>query len=442
MNIAATLNARPVAYTRRRRRRRNGKPSGEISLKDASFVDAWLYGPEPSLPAWTDYGANALNLAQGGAPAVLGVGSRKWAAGASFVAGDSLTTPDNAALRFSRSQPFTMCAWVYTGTAAGQNVVSKTLTGTLFEYRLMINGGIVSWSLAENAGTLYNYTVSAPAIPANTWTLLVFGWDAGNDRAFLQVGAGPAYRSPGRFVGSAFGVGPFYIGTNYTGRIEQVARWDKLLNTAERIALNGKSLLDFGAMINAAGGEAYTGIASEAVAPSAPTNAAASLNGSGQPVITWQVNASTVTAHRVYRSVNGGGYVAMGSVANNGDTFTDTTAVNFSNLNAYRVRAVNFSGESGDSNTATAPPPAPTLTSFTQAGANVNAAWTSDGASTSWQSQTNVNGAGWFNYNIYVTNSASFAHGLLPGDDIQFRVAAIRSGAQGAFSNSIQINIV
>jgi FtsP/CotA-like multicopper oxidase with cupredoxin domain/fibronectin type 3 domain-containing protein len=97
--------------------------------------------------------------------------------------------------------------------------------------------------------------------------------------------------------------------------------------------------------------------------PKAPSNLAATL--SFGPVITlnWQNNATNQTGFSIERSVNGGVFSVIGTVAANVFTFTDNTGAPATTY-AYRVAATNAQGSSLYSNTVQvvvpAPPAAPT----------------------------------------------------------------------------------
>lgn len=87
----------------------------------------------------------------------------------------------------------------------------------------------------------------------------------------------------------------------------------------------------------------------------APTNLAATLQAGPQVSLTWTDNATNETGFVIQRSTNGGAFTQIGTAParnNTGSvTYVDTT-VTAGNSYAYRVAAVNATGSSAYSNTA------------------------------------------------------------------------------------------
>ena len=109
--------------------------------------------------------------------------------------------------------------------------------------------------------------------------------------------------------------------------------------------------------------------------PLAPTTLAAVLQAGPQVALTWTDNATNETSYVVRRSVNGGAFAALATLAANAGTgtmtYTDTTTT-LGNTYAYQVQAINGVIVSAFSNTASvtvaAAPAAPTtLTATLQA---------------------------------------------------------------------------
>jgi hypothetical protein len=95
-------------------------------------------------------------------------------------------------------------------------------------------------------------------------------------------------------------------------------------------------------------------------APSAPTGAAAVLGSTSPQVsVTWTDTSSNETGFRVERSTDGVNFTIVGQPGMNVRSFLDQSTA-FSTLYKYRVRAVNASGVSAASNTASVQTPAGT----------------------------------------------------------------------------------
>lgn len=126
----------------------------------------------------------------------------------------------------------------------------------------------------------------------------------------------------------------------------------------------------------------FTGVAT---APAAPTALVVTVQAGPAVLLTWTDNATNETGFQVERSVNGGAFTqiaAPGPSTTASASYTDT-GVAAGNTYGYRVRAVNGTGMSAYSNTATAAtsggtPQAPTITSTPVLAATAGLAYSYD----------------------------------------------------------------
>jgi fibronectin type 3 domain-containing protein len=83
--------------------------------------------------------------------------------------------------------------------------------------------------------------------------------------------------------------------------------------------------------------------------PFKPTNMASSVISANRVDLTWQDNAIGEDRFRLYRSVNGGAYAVIANLAENVESYSDTT-VTAGNTYCWRIRAQNGLGYSNYSN--------------------------------------------------------------------------------------------
>jgi hypothetical protein len=82
----------------------------------------------------------------------------------------------------------------------------------------------------------------------------------------------------------------------------------------------------------------------------APALTVAAPNGSLNPVLTWTDKSSNESGFKIERSLNGGAFSVIGTVAANTTTFTDPSAPGAGNFFYYRVYAYNSTSSSAYSN--------------------------------------------------------------------------------------------
>lgn len=105
---------------------------------------------------------------------------------------------------------------------------------------------------------------------------------------------------------------------------------------------------------NASGDSAYSNGAAVTTWLTAPSALIASAESSSQINLSWTDNSSAETAFIIKRAnVSGGPYTEVGTAAANANTYTDTD-LSFNTTYYYTVKAYNDSGDSSDSNEASA----------------------------------------------------------------------------------------
>lgn len=96
-------------------------------------------------------------------------------------------------------------------------------------------------------------------------------------------------------------------------------------------------------------------------APASATNVAATANTANSVTVRWADNSGNETGFRVERKLTNGAYAAVGTVAANVLTFTDTSVTGSTGY-TYRVIAINAAGDAATSNESTVTTPATTPT--------------------------------------------------------------------------------
>jgi hypothetical protein len=137
--------------------------------------------------------------------------------------------------------------------------------------------------------------------------------------------------------------------------------------------------------------------------PTAPSNMVATLQAGPQIRLTWTDNSSSEQSFTIEKSVGGGAFAPLTSVAANVVTFTDTV-VTAGGTYQYRVKAVNTAGSSGYavSNSVNVPSPPLAPTSFTIVTARANGP--NDTVTLTWTNVANETG-----YTIQRASTSTFA---------------------------------
>lgn len=151
--------------------------------------------------------------------------------------GTQLLTPlSEVTLRFTQASA-TFAIWVYPIGSTGTIFSKKQASSILHEYRLYISAGRLNWLHYDYSGRIR--TVLGPLIPLNQWSHIACWYDDTAGTVGLQVNAGAAQVSGTITPSAADPGGPFRIAANasaadnFSGRLQQLARWSKVLNPAE-----------------------------------------------------------------------------------------------------------------------------------------------------------------------------------------------------------------
>lgn len=170
--------------------------------------------------------------------------------------------------------------------------------------------------------------------------------------------------------------------------------------------------------------------------PPAPTNLVATA-GNGQVALTWS-SSTGATSYNIKRAtVPGGPYTTVGTSSST--AFTNTGLTNGTTY-YFVVSAVNSSGESGNSNEASATPnvsvpAAPTGLSATAGNAQVSLTWNASSGATSYNvKRSTVNGGPYTT--VGSSGSTSFVNtGLTNGTTYYFVVTAVNTAGESGNSN-------
>ncbi len=193
------------------------------------------------------------------------------------------------------------------------------------------------------------------------------------------------------------------------------------------------------------------------IIPAAPTTLAAGLLTNPVRVnLTWRDNATNETGFVIERSINGGAYVQVGTLAARAGTGTTSfinTSVTPGNTYRYRVYAVNGALRSAVSNTATIAiatlPAAPTtLTSVLRTGPlQISLTWTDRATNeTGFIVQRSDNGGA---FTQIATVGARLLTGTVTynnttavaGHTYAYRIAAVNATGSSAFSNTVTVTV-
>lgn len=164
---------------------------------------------------------------------------------ASFVAAndESLTRANNALLNPGNTD-FTFCLWVYPDfTGFARVIFAKTGGAGNEQYYLRHQGGgnALEWGVSGN-GTAFTTRTGGALSVANTWYFVCVWHDATANTINIQVNNGVAASTAftlGVFAGTAeFSIGrDTDVSNNWSGRIDEVGYWDRVLTADERAFL-------------------------------------------------------------------------------------------------------------------------------------------------------------------------------------------------------------
>jgi tartrate-resistant acid phosphatase type 5 len=184
--------------------------------------------------------------------------------------------------------------------------------------------------------------------------------------------------------------------------------------------------------------------------PAAPTNltATASTTATGTISLRWSDNASNESGYKVERSTDGANFYPLAGTGANG-TSNSNTGLTPGRRYWYRVYAWNASGNSDYSNIASAvagqstPPPttpaAPTgLAASAASSSQINLTWKDNATNeTGYRVEKSTDGATWSLFsNLGVNRTSVSVTGLAASTKYYFRVQALGSSANSAYSNT------
>jgi titin len=195
---------------------------------------------------------------------------------------------------------------------------------------------------------------------------------------------------------------------------------------------------------NAAGSSAPSASVSATTIPAAPTLTATAINAT-RIDLSW-TNVAGETGYVIERSPNGSsGWTQIGTTGVNVTTFQNT-GLQFSTMYFYRVRAQNGSGQSVNSNTASAttpiaPPAAPTgLVATALSQSQIRLTWNDVYGETQYVIERSSNGTnGWSQVGTTSANTTTFTNtGLKKNTRYYYRIRAVN--AAGSSPNSAVVN--
>lgn len=212
----------------------------------------WCSGTETNLPTEWDEAINfVLQLSPVGTPAEGASGTGKFVDKAVIFDGagsipnqTSLVRADEAALRIS--DDVTFAAWIYPDNVAGNKTILAKKDGTHSELLLNLVGANLTFNGILPNGRAYNYAHTTP-VAAAEWTLVLLDYDHAGDTIGLSIN-GVEERDPSISGGSYTAGASFRIGLQgllyqpFVGRMNHVARWDRLLTNDEKAELLTDSL--------------------------------------------------------------------------------------------------------------------------------------------------------------------------------------------------------
>lgn len=181
--------------------------------------------------------------------------------------------------------------------------------------------------------------ISPDNLPLNTWFLIIVDWNATLQTVSWQINGGQPLVSGVKVTETTPADGDFIIMRNLSGRMEQLMRWNRLLDESERAALlNDAALNMIGVTFAPASGDTPNGWEDEADLV-APTALGLTVAGS-TATLSWMVNSVTETGFEIYRSRDNGGFVPVGAAPLMATTYVDTNIDTANHTYDYKVRAV------------------------------------------------------------------------------------------------------
>lgn len=224
---------------------------GKVPSSLLSGIVAYWKLDESSGTRADSVGSNSLTSVNNVAQATGIVGSA-----AQFTAASSqrLTRADNTDLSTGNTD-FTFAGWFYLDSlpAANAGLIEKDDLASNREYDLVLNNvNQVTWFVFDSSSGNVNVILGAPALTVGTWVHLICWYDTADKKVRIQKNNGSVSASSGALTnGPKDGAATFELGARnaasfYSGRIDEVGFWKRLLTTAEKTALyNGGSGLTY-----------------------------------------------------------------------------------------------------------------------------------------------------------------------------------------------------
>jgi hypothetical protein len=161
---------------------------------------------------------------------------------------ETLTIGDNAALSMGNID-FAMALWVWFDNLDPTGLAGKWSTGSV-EYIVYFDGGNLSFHVSPD-GTGSSSVLNSQSISTGTWYFIIAWHDATANTINLSVNNNAA-ASTAHSTGVHDGTASFYLGRNeegltyFTGRLDSVSIWKRVLTAAERTQLyNSGTGLDY-----------------------------------------------------------------------------------------------------------------------------------------------------------------------------------------------------
>lgn len=276
---------------------------------------------------------------------------------AQFSGSNDLSITDNSALS-TGDIDFTVSGWVYmTSKAANAGIISKfTSSGAQREYLVYYDSAVDRFRLSVSAiGTTVTQiaanNLGSPSL--NTWYFIVAWHDSVANTINIQVNNGTADSasySSGVFDGTApFMLGNYFSGgvnNRLTGYVDAVGFWKRVLTDGEKTTLYNSG----------------SGIEYPFAAPTAPTNLSATP-GDTTMALDWDaLSTEAIYDYKVeYKLASDSSWTIFSDGLSTTSAGTVTGLTNGQSYN-FRVSAINTTGTSSVSSTATATPnPANTI---------------------------------------------------------------------------------
>jgi len=205
--------------------------------------------------------------------------------------------------------------------------------------------------------------------------------------------------------------------------------------------------------LNANSPYSNTASVNTALPPAAPSNLTATILSATSVRLNWTDNANNETGFEVWRSVNGGASTLLTTLAANTTTYTDG-GVSLNGTYAYRVRAVNATGNSayaGPVSVTIAVPAAPSGLTATAARANgnndrVTLGWTDNSnneSSFTIQRATNAGFTAGLNTSTVAANSITAQQtGLNRNASYYYRIQSVNAVGVSAWVNATPFPVV